>query len=79
MNLDFVIPCHPKDKDVVHQGVISIKEKTNCNNIYLISPCDLKIDGTIQILDSEFDNLTSLQKLKDRQERNKIQGSGDDR
>jgi hypothetical protein len=63
--IDFVIPCHPKDIETVELGVYSIQKLSCSNNVYLISPEDLKLKGTIQILDREFDSYCSLNIIKE--------------
>lgn len=66
---DVVIPCHPKDSQNLTQTVKSLRNLKDKNRTYIISPSpiDLNIpDEYYNISDSEFDNLFTINQIKER-------------
>jgi len=64
--IDFVFPCHEKDIVVLDIAINNIKTFFPNSNIYLISPTDLKIKNTIQYFDNQFNNLFTLEQIKNK-------------
>ena len=66
---DIVIPCHPKDSQNLRQVIKSLKNLSNKGDVYIISPevIDLQIKEEYKCInDSEFDDLFTIQQIKDR-------------
>lgn len=64
---DIVIPCHPKDKDVLHKSIQSLSKLSNKQNVYIVSPAKIDIDENFfYINDNEFDEHFTISKIKER-------------
>ena len=64
--IDFVIPCHPKDFPSLELCVNSIQENiTICNNIYVISEEDPKFNNVIHISEKHFQIYVTRDKIQD--------------
>lgn len=52
---DIVIPCHPKDYEMLELCVHGIRECiSDFRNIYVVSPHEIKLDGVIHVSESRY-------------------------
>ena len=63
---DLVYPCHPKDVDTLRIAVRNARKFTTCDNIYVISPEDLHIEGTIHISEALYSEYVTLDGIHTR-------------
>jgi len=70
---DVVIPCHPKDSENLTQTVKSLRNLKDKNRTYIISPSPIELnipDEYYNINDSEFDDLFTIDQIKERWTKN---------
>jgi len=64
--MDFVIPCHPKDIETVAMSVECLKSMSVCDEVYVISPEDMRLESTVHVDDREFDAWVDIDAIRRR-------------